>query len=540
LLTARPHVQRKLVFKVDGFAPPCVRNVLLERGWVEHAGGHLQTPEQKDAWHLHWKNAKFSPAEYDFLLSWQVINHFPKTYNISNKEKLARNLKRMKAVYGANLFDFFPRTYIMPNDYTKLIGQYTDHDTWTTYMRQRMSRSAKYSASSRSESAAASLAGSGSSHGSLKRETNGGSRSSDETTKKTKKYTWIAKPAEKSQGRGITILKDLADLRFDSAAVVQKYIETPMMISGYKFDLRLYVIVASFHPLTVYLYKEGLVRFATDKFSMDNLGNKYSHLTNTSINKQSPSYSSTKDGVGPGCIWALSQLKSYFESQPTVFKGERHPAHTWHKITNIILLTLLALSDHIPTQSYNCFELLGFDILIDSKMKPWLLEVNVSPALTTNTSLDAYVKLGVLQHTIYLCEKLFFAELEEEIFGKRGSPTRKGDSKETLTPTKKELPLSRPDVTRFHGSGFYKPKVGIFSRSRSSKNIPLQLGDLKLIFPFNEASRLATCFEKHDIRGAILEISKRDSHVQKKLRSWSAKKRNPTQQNLEKLLLWCP
>jgi D-alanine-D-alanine ligase-like ATP-grasp enzyme len=40
----------------------------------------------------------------------------------------------------------------------------------------------------------------------------------------------------------------------------------------------------------------------------------------------------------------------------------------------------------------NCFELLGFDILIDSNFKPWLLEVNLSPSLNTDSKLDFSTK----------------------------------------------------------------------------------------------------------------------------------------------------
>ena len=40
----------------------------------------------------------------------------------------------------------------------------------------------------------------------------------------------------------------------------------------------------------------------------------------------------------------------------------------------------------------NCFELLGFDILVDQNFKPWLLEVNLSPSLNTDTQLDFKVK----------------------------------------------------------------------------------------------------------------------------------------------------
>lgn len=39
-----------------------------------------------------------------------------------------------------------------------------------------------------------------------------------------------------------------------------------------------------------------------------------------------------------------------------------------------------------------CFEILGFDILLDQKLKVWLLEVNHTPSFRTDTDLDKLVK----------------------------------------------------------------------------------------------------------------------------------------------------
>ena len=62
----------------------------------------------------------------------------------------------------------------------------------------------------------------------------------------------------------------------------------PHLISGYKYDLRVYVLVTSFNPLKLYMYTDGLVRFATEKYTLDpkNINQKFVHLTNFSINKR--------------------------------------------------------------------------------------------------------------------------------------------------------------------------------------------------------------------------------------------------------------
>ena len=75
----------------------------------------------------------------------------------------------------------------------------------------------------------------------------------------------------------------------------------------------------------------------------------------------------------------------------------------WSRVYDVILKTILCGEHHIQaamkkngTHRTNCFEILGFDILIDSDLKPWLLEVNLSPSLATDSPLDMSIKSTLL------------------------------------------------------------------------------------------------------------------------------------------------
>jgi len=70
--------------------------------------------------------------------------------------------------------------------------------------------------------------------------------------------------------------------------LVSKYISNPHLIECLKYDLRIYVLVTSYDPMKVYLFKEGLTRFATEKYStnMNSLKKRFVHLTNYSVNKR--------------------------------------------------------------------------------------------------------------------------------------------------------------------------------------------------------------------------------------------------------------
>jgi hypothetical protein len=98
---------------------------------------------------------------------------------------------------------------------------------------------------------------------------------------------WIFKPCASSQGKGIFVTDSLDDVPPKQKYMVSEYIARPILINGLKFDLRLYVAITSVNPLRIYLYDEGLVRFATEKYeSCKDHKNVFAHLTNYSINKK--------------------------------------------------------------------------------------------------------------------------------------------------------------------------------------------------------------------------------------------------------------
>lgn len=73
---------------------------------------------------------------------------------------------------------------------------------------------------------------------------------------------------------------------------MSKYVSKPHLIRGYKYDLRLYVLVTSFDPVKIYMFRDGLVRLATVPYSTSksSLKQRFVHLTNYSVNKKADAY----------------------------------------------------------------------------------------------------------------------------------------------------------------------------------------------------------------------------------------------------------
>ncbi|KND03653.1 uncharacterized protein SPPG_01124 [Spizellomyces punctatus DAOM BR117] len=410
--------ERRLYYVMAETGPQVVKDVLESKGWLPYVEG------KSLYWNLWWKGSRYRKSDYEACQPWQRLNHFPKTLNLTRKDTLYRLLKTMRGIYGP-IYDFVPLTFSLPNDYVRFVRVYAEEDEQGV------------------------------------------------------KGLWICKPADLSRGRGIFLFRDLHELTYDCNVIVQRYISNPMLISGYKFDIRCYVVVRSYNPLVVYLNQEGIARFATSVYTTTELSNVYAHLTNTSINKFSPSLSHEKDEVGSGCRWTLGKLRTWFEGMGVDFEK------IWRKIQGIILLTLLPVAVEVPLVPAGCFELYGFDIMLDENLRPHLLEVNFGPALSLDTDVDVEIKKPLIEDIINL------VEISDEqarmavnhALGISGRPATRGSRSQLVALDKKRF-TSLPELTRTNSLMKQKARS-----NRAQRNV----GRLRRIMPFNDTTAELVC-----------------------------------------------
>ncbi|RLN88328.1 hypothetical protein BBJ28_00012445 [Nothophytophthora sp. Chile5] len=217
---------------------------------------------------------------------------------------------------------------------------------------------------------------------------------------------WIVKPAGMSRGRGIRVFNDLEQLleyadvenHKECQWVAQKYIENPLLVCKRKFDIRQWVLVTGWDPLTVWFYEDCYLRFSSEEYSTEDLSDQYVHLTNNSIQKYSDKFNdvySTEDGEMQveGNMWHSDDFKRYLATKlerPEDWEARVHP-----RMKEIVVQSLQCVQDMVQHRS-NCCELYGYDFMLDEELQPWLIEVNSSPACDYSTpTAKRYVETGL-------------------------------------------------------------------------------------------------------------------------------------------------
>ncbi|XP_061435000.1 polyglutamylase complex subunit TTLL1 [Lethenteron reissneri] len=335
-------------------------NNFEKRGWVQVA------PDE--AWNVYWASVQSTRGIFSLetgfrLADDQLVNHYPNHYELTRKDLMVKNIKRYRRDLerdgsvvaerddtGRYLhLDFVPVTFLLPADYNLFVEEF----------------------------------------------------------RKNPSSTWIMKPCGKAQGKGIFLINKLSQIKKWSrdcktnsfvapsakeAYVISLYIDNPLLIGEKKFDLRLYVLVTSYRPLKCYMYRLGFCRFCTVKYSpsTNELDNMFVHLTNVSIQKHGDDYN-----VIHGGKWTVSNLRLFLEST----RGREVTNKLFDDMHWIVLHSLRAVAG-VMANDKHCFECYGYDIIIDDKLKPWLIEVNASPSLSSTTANDRIMKYNLINDTL--------------------------------------------------------------------------------------------------------------------------------------------
>ncbi|XP_075244954.1 tubulin polyglutamylase TTLL7-like [Convolutriloba macropyga] len=343
--------KKGLIANIAGTRYECVRESL------ENCGFACVRDERDDPnCLLYWSDLAVPNERISEMKPYQKINHFPGMGEVCRKDALARNMMKIQKFFP-NDYDFVPKTWNMP----------LDGNSFLNYVK--------------------------------------------ESGKKRRRIkTFIAKPSNGAMGNGIRLFRNVEKAPLDENYIIQEYLDKPMLIDGFKFDMRVYVLVTSCDPLKVFLFRDGLVRISTKSYVLpndQNIEELYMHLTNYSVNKFSATYEKDEDE-------SKGSKRNFEFLNDWLTKGGYDTQKIWREIGEVIVKTLLVAEPHLihqyrmcrpgvsPLADSTCFEILGFDIFLDRKGKPWLLEINRSPSFGTNERIDLNIKSSLLQQSFKL------------------------------------------------------------------------------------------------------------------------------------------
>jgi hypothetical protein len=220
----------------------------------------------------------------------------------------------------------------------------------------------------------------------------------------SKDNLWLVKPKLGSLGSSISILKNISVIK--KGYLITKFLNNPHLINGYKYDLRIHGLVTSIKPLKIYLYNEGLVRVATEKYDYNNQSNVYSILTNLYLNKRNKKkfiYPKNMANIEESNLWNLEAFEKYcLRNGLNYNKMMEDIGDIFIKLIFSVRKKIINEINNYKLKSSNFYHLIGFDILFDENLKPYLLEANRLCGLRGDNDAEKYYTHNIIVDTINL------------------------------------------------------------------------------------------------------------------------------------------
>lgn len=277
--------------KILFWATECRYSVILDH--VQELDWKLVDDERlQSKLNLFWIDVASIHEHFRHIQPWQMINHFPGMPNIARKNRMGQNLNRMQKLFPKE-YSFYPRTWVLPSEMNDFRTQF------------------------------------------------------DSSGNSLNNKIFIIKPDAGCQGRGIFLTRTIENVPFNENVVAQVYIKKPLLIDGYKFDLRLYCIVTCVKPLRMFLFHDGLVRMCTEEYvkpTKDNLGMACMHLTNYAVNKhnenfQQPSAVSSEECQDEGSKRSLLWFMNWIRKE----HGDTKANWLWKRMGTLCTRTVISI-----------------------------------------------------------------------------------------------------------------------------------------------------------------------------------------------------
>lgn len=149
------------------------------------------------------------------------------------------------------------------------------------------------------------------------------------------------------------------------------------------------MVIEDYNPPKIWFYNQFYLRFCLEDYDTGMLKNKYAHLTNNSIQKYN-----TK--IGNNELNTSMWDRATFEKCISDSYGEDKFKTMLAKMKEIVIATILGTIDQVHGRR-GSFEQLGYDMMIDEDLNPWLIEVNSSPAMDYSTPITRKLVKAVME-----------------------------------------------------------------------------------------------------------------------------------------------
>ena len=207
-------------------------------------------------------------------------------------------------------------------------------------------------------------------------------------------------------------IKDEQDCIYQSSKIIiQKYIEKPFLYKGRKCDIRIWVLIT--HTMKVYIFKEGHFKASSLNYSKDDF-DSFIHITNYSLQKYNKSFSKYEKGNEI----SFQTFQNFInENNEFNFREEIFP-----KFIEIVKLTTLSVKNKINKNNFNyCFEIFGYDFMMDEDRNVYLIEINTNPGLEISSDIIAELIPRMIDDALLLTvDELFPTEYSKECQNENG------------------------------------------------------------------------------------------------------------------------